>query len=78
MLGAEWSVAIGVPVLIRRKTPLKDGRGDPRSQIFQMFASFIDKTFRSAAVGLRPQTPDKAAKGCRGLARRVKRVCAAF
>jgi hypothetical protein len=36
------------------------------------------KASRCAAVGRPPQAPDRAAKGCCGLARRVKRVGAAF
>jgi hypothetical protein len=38
----------------------------------------IDKIFRRTAVRLRPQAPDQAGKGCRGLARRVIIVSAAF
>jgi hypothetical protein len=35
-------------------------------------------TFRRAAARMPPQAPDNAAKGGRGLARRMQMVCAAF
>jgi hypothetical protein len=38
----------------------------------------IDKVFRSAAVRIPPHAPAYDGKGRRGLARRVKRVCASF
>jgi hypothetical protein len=36
------------------------------------------KAFQSTAAGMPPQVPDNAAKACPGLARRGKRVGAAF
>jgi hypothetical protein len=46
--------------------------------ILHLLEASIDRAFRSAAVGRRPQAPDKAGTECPGLARRVKRVCPAI